>query len=106
MSSDEHPSFLLSPAAFVDLDDIWRFTAEKWSLDQADTYVDELVEVFSVIGRLPTIAREHAEFTPPVRIHVHGSHLIGYVAREDYAGIVRVLGARQAWVSVLRNAEL
>lgn len=106
MSSDERPSFLLSPAAFVDLDDIWRFTAEKWSLDQADTYVDELVEVFGVIGRLPTIAREHAEFTPPVRIHVHGSYLIVYVTREDHVVIVRVLGARQDWVTMLRTADL
>jgi len=106
MSSDEHPSYRLSPAALADLDDIWRFTAETWSLDQADTYIDELVVVFGVIGNLPSIAREHTEFTPPVRIHVHGSHLIVYLQRGDHVEIVRVLGGRQDWIRVLRTADL
>lgn len=32
-------AYLLSPAAQADLEDIWEYTSENWSADQAETYV-------------------------------------------------------------------
>lgn len=106
MSSDEGARYRLSPRALADLDDIWRFSAESWSIEQADRYIDDLVRIFELIATMPTLAREHSEFKPPVRIHVHESHLIVYTIAEDHVSIMRLLGGRQDWVSILKAADL
>ena len=97
--------YRLTPRALADLDDIWRFSAETWSIEQADRYVVELVRMFEAIAAMPTLARERSEFTPPVRIHVHESHLIVYTVAEDHVAILRLLGGRQDWVSLLKAAD-
>lgn len=85
---------------------MWRYSAETWSIVQADRYIDELVQVFETIAGMPTLARERSEFTPPVGIHVHQSHLIVYTIGEDHVAVLRVLGGRQDWVSILKATDL
>lgn len=106
MSSGEAPQYRLAPRAIADLDDIWRYSAETWTTAQADCYIDELVRMFETIAAMPTLARERGEFTPPVRIHVHQNHLIVYKTGEDHVRILRLLGGRQDWVSILKAADL
>ncbi|MGQ3101488.1 MAG: type II toxin-antitoxin system RelE/ParE family toxin [Sphingopyxis solisilvae] len=36
--------YLLSPAARRDINDIWLYTADRWGVDQADTYVGQIEE--------------------------------------------------------------
>ena len=94
------------PARRTIFDDIWRFSAETWSIEQADRYIDDLVRVCETIAALPTLARERTEFSPPVRIHGHESHLIIYTVAADHIAILRVLGGRQDWVAILKAADL
>lgn len=105
MSSARLGAYRLSPAALADLDDAWRYTAETWSTDQADAYVDGLARAFDAIANAPRMAREWTEFDPPVRIHVHRSHLIVYTQQDDHIVVLRVLGGRQDWQSILRALE-
>jgi len=102
MSSNRLTHYRLSPKALIDLDDIWRYTAETWSLDQADRYIDALVSTFETIVSMPTLAPERAEFTPPVRIHVHEEQVIVYTINRDHIVISRLLGGRQDWRSILK----
>ena len=95
----------LTPKALGDLDDIWRYTAETWSVDQADTYIDGLAKVFDLLVSMPEMAPQRHEFTPPVRIHPHGSHLVIYIVREAVLVIVRVLGGGQSWRAVLQDLD-
>ncbi|MCW0183083.1 MAG: type II toxin-antitoxin system RelE/ParE family toxin [Zavarzinia sp.] len=102
----EPPAYRLSPRALADLEDIWRYTAATWSIEQADRYVDDLTRAFETVARMPTLARERGEFTPPVRIHVHQSHLIVYTIADTDIVILRLLGGRQDWLSILKAADL
>jgi toxin ParE1/3/4 len=106
MSSGNPGRYRLTPRALADLDDIWRFSAERWSVDHANGYVDELVRIFDLIAAVPTLARERREFTPPVRIHVHRAHLIVYLTEPDQILIVRLLGGRQDWAAILNAADI
>lgn len=106
MSSGKSARYRLAPRALADLDDIWRFSAEAWSVDQADKHIDELVRVLELIATMPTLAGERSEFEPPVRIHTYQSHLVVYTIAKDHVVIPRLLGGRQDWVSILKAADL
>lgn len=105
MSSGDALPYRLAPRALADLDDIWRYSAETWSIEQADGYVDELVRMFETIAAMPTLARERSEFTPPVRMHFHEGHLIVYRIAGDHVAILRLLGGRQDWLSLLKAVD-
>ena len=105
MSSGEAGRYRLTPAALDDLDETWRFSAERWSIEQADQQLDRLVAVFETIAAMPLLARERPEFTPPVRIHTHHSHIIVYTITENDVVVLRVLGAWQDWMTILNAAD-
>jgi len=97
--------FRLTPAAQADLEEIWLYTAHTWSPEQAERYTDALEETFKRLLAMPEMARERREFTPPVRIHPSGEHLVIYRIEADYLEIVRILGGRQDWLAILRAVD-
>ncbi|MFC3225752.1 type II toxin-antitoxin system RelE/ParE family toxin [Marinibaculum pumilum] len=106
MSSGDGAGYRLTPRAVPDLDAAWRFSAENLGIAQADRHIDDLVRVFDLIAEMPTLAPERGAFEPPVRIHVHGSHLVVYRTSGGPVSILRVLGGQQDWLSILRMADL
>ena len=105
MPASSLASFRLTPAAGNDLEDIWTFTAREWSVAQADRYTDILEDTFERLLFMPEMARERAEFDPPVRIHPSAEHLIDYRVEDDHLAILRVLGADQDWQAILRALD-
>jgi len=81
----------LRPLAEQDLTNIWLYSYQNWGEAQADQYFDQLSNAIELLGSAPLMSHIRQEFTPPVRIHHHGSHLIIYVATEDNVEIIRVL---------------
>ena len=84
-----------------DMREIWTYTADTWGESQADRYTSGLERSFQTIASMPGIGREHREFSPPVRIFPSAEHLIVYVDDGTEVLVVRVLGARQNWKSIL-----
>ena len=98
-------AYRLTPAAQRDLEDIWLYTAQTWSMAQADRYTDIIEDTFDRLLYMPEMARERLEFDPPVRIHTSAEHQIIYRVERDHLLILRVLGAGQDWQAVLRAAD-
>ena len=103
--TDDLAGVHLTPRAEADLEDIWHYGAAEWSPEQADRYIDGLVAVFDLLRSMPRIARERTEFTPPVRIHPTGSHLVIYRIAAPHLEILRVVGGRQNWQNLLEALE-
>ena len=97
--------YKLTPAAKRDLENIWVYSAEMWSVDQAESYTHVLQEAFGRLLASPLIARERTEFTPPVRIHPTGPHLIVHRIDGTTLAILRVLGGQQDWQSILHALD-
>ena len=97
--------YQLTPKALADLDAIWRFSAEQWSVDQADLYVDDFTRIFELLVSMPEMARERHEFHPPVHIHSHAQHLVVYTLQEGMVLIICVLGGKQNWKAILESAD-
>ena len=95
------PRWHLTPAAELDLETIWINTATRWGARQAERYVDGLFEVFALLADFPEMARERAEFTPPVRLHPHKSHSVIYVPSDEGLDIIRIFHMRQDFWAIL-----
>jgi toxin ParE1/3/4 len=67
--------------------------------------IDGLVQTFERLVSMPMIARERTEFSPPVRIYVHGGYLVVYRLNGTVLDVIRVLGARQDWQAILGQAD-
>ncbi|MDP2697052.1 type II toxin-antitoxin system RelE/ParE family toxin [Thalassospira sp.] len=105
MSSARSAGYQLTHKAIADLDDIWRYSAETWSVAQADRFIDDLVHLFDILADMPTMARERPEFSPPVRLHPFGSSLIVYRVDPDHITILRLLGGSQNWQDILHAID-
>ncbi|WP_369984046.1 type II toxin-antitoxin system RelE/ParE family toxin [Sinorhizobium fredii] len=55
----------LTPRARADLEDIWQYTAETWSVEQADRYIESLSGTFEALLAMPEMARERSELPYP-----------------------------------------
>lgn len=105
MAENSLTSYRLTPAAQNDLEDIWLYSAQQWSPQQADGYTDILQDTFDRLLFMPQMARERPEFDPPVRIHPSAEHLIIYRVMSDHLAILRILGAGQNWQAILRAVD-
>lgn len=106
MGADEAlGGYLLTPRAEADLEDIWIYSAETWSPNQADTYLDGLLGTIDTLVAMPSMARERIEFSPPVRIHSTGLHLVVYRIEGNHLLVIRILGGRQDWQAMLKALD-
>lgn len=103
MASRKSKTCHLTPAALDDLDEIWAFSAETWSVSQAETYLSDLGLQLQALCDYPEIARERQELSPPVRIHRFRSHVVLYRIDGDRLVVFRVVHARRDWSALLQE---
>ena len=77
-----------------DLIDIYIYGSQNFGQSKAENYFAEITQTFLFLAENPLASNERQEFTPPVRIHPYGKHLIVYTIEDDFILIVRVLHQR------------
>jgi toxin ParE1/3/4 len=97
--------YVVQPAANDDIEKVWYFTMMNWSVSRADRSIDELHSIFEILSLMPQMGRELKDIDSSLRTHTHGFHVIVYRVEEERINIVRVLGGRQDWLSILRQSE-
>ena len=105
MSDKEVSTYLLTPEAERDLEDIWLYSYETWSENQANRYIEILEDTFVRLSYMPEQARELLDFDPPVRIFPSAKHILIYRIAGRAIVIIRVLGARQDWMTILHKLD-
>jgi toxin ParE1/3/4 len=89
--------YRLTNAAAEDVAAIFVRGAAEFGLAQAEKYHSGLERIFAFLAANPRAARERGEFSPPVRLHPFGVHIVVYrIVGEDIL-VVRVLHGRQDW---------
>jgi toxin ParE1/3/4 len=97
----ERSGWFLRPAAEDDLSKIWLEGATSWGVEQAGHYADGLFALFDLLVQFPEIARERTEFSPAVRIHPSGAHLVIYRQADLGIEIIRILHGHQNFTAYL-----
>lgn len=91
--------YRLTLRARADLEEIWLFTADRWSIAQAEKYLAEIFRAFERIAENPSLVRERSELVPPVRIYRIHAHLVIYRDEADHIAIVRVRHRAEDWAN-------
>lgn len=86
--------YRISPLAEADLEGIWLYTFEVWSLEQADTYLRDLVAAFEALASGEKRGRA-VDIRPGYLKHPCGSHMIYFRDHTDWCEIVRILHMKQ-----------
>jgi toxin ParE1/3/4 len=83
-------AYRLSPLAEDDLEGIWVYTVEKWSITQADRYYSDIVDTLEELasgnlrGRVTGIRTGYLKY--PV-----GRHFIFFLSSEAGIDVIRIL---------------
>lgn len=86
---------IIRERAEADLADIWRFTAGRWSVAQADKYYRDIVQAIAAIGDRPELGKVCDDIRAGYRRHSVASHVIFYRIDVGTIDVVRVLHARR-----------
>ena len=95
-------TYLLSPHAKDDLDDISDYIANRsGSEDVADRFIDLLTARFHLIACNPYIGRRRDDLRPHLRSFPVGEYLIFYRVENDNVRILRVAHGNRDIASLL-----
>jgi toxin ParE1/3/4 len=81
----------LSPRARADLREIWNYTRDRWSVEQADRYIRELNRTFATIAHDPRRGRPCDDIRPGYRKYRVGAHMIFFRSVSARVEVIRVL---------------
>ena len=81
---------VLSPMAEADLEEIWIYTAQEWSREQAEIYTNDIVDAFEDIAAGKKVGRP-ALVREGYRKTLIGRHAIYYQNRSEVIAIIRIL---------------
>ena len=86
---------ILRQEAIDDLSDIWEYTVQKWSENQADIYYRTIKFACNEIGKNPNIGREYTGISKNLFGFKTGKHIIFYYKiSEDEIEVIRILHER------------
>ena len=69
-------AWLLSPRAQDDIAEIWDYTAQRWGIEQAESYIRDLQATLELLAENPALGRSAEAIRAGYRKHLSGSHVI------------------------------
>lgn len=86
---------ILRQVAINDLTDIWDYTVQEWSANQADKYFETIKIACKEIGENPTIGKYYPEIDEKLLGLKRGKHIIFYyIISENEIEVIRILHER------------
>ncbi len=86
--------FAISKKAVADLEEIWLYTVEKWSADQADRYYNLIFDEINYISRNRNSGKSMEHVRKGYRASKVKSHFIFYRIVNDTIEVIRILHER------------
>lgn len=86
-------NYKISKQAEIDLENIWLYTFEEWSLEQADYYLDLILDEIEYISENPKSVKNYNEIRKGYFRSRVKSHFIFYRInlKEEIVEIIRIL---------------
>jgi len=89
------PEYIISEKALEDINNIWIYTAENWSVQQADRYYNLIIDEIEYTVDYLDMARDFGKIRKSYRYSKVKSHLIFFKKdRANEIEVVRILHER------------
>lgn len=88
-----------SPQSQMDIDDIWDSTADRWNVEQADAYTEQIRNICLDLADGLVDGRNAEDIRSGYRKRAAGSHLIFYEESPEAIQVLRILHQRMDWPS-------
>jgi len=85
--------YQLTPLAEADLEDILVYSLHEWSVEQADSYINDVIDAFEGL-RDDSKRGRFADIRPGYLKYSVGSHVIYFREHENTLLVVRILHGR------------
>lgn len=82
--------FDISEKAFEDIENIWLYTVETWSVEQADRYYNLIFNEIEYITKNPFSGKDFSHLRKNYRCSKVKSHLIFYKLGKANVEIIRI----------------
>lgn len=88
--------YIISNEAENDLENIWMYTFQNWSIKQADKYLKLIINHFQYIAQNPTLGKDYSEIRKGYFRSKIESHYIFYKIdkKDKIVKIIRILHER------------
>ena len=86
--------FVISKKAVTDLEEIWLYTFENWSISQADRYYNLIFDEINFICKNSTAGKSMEHIRKGYRASKVKSHLIFYRVTNNTIEVIRILHER------------
>ena len=86
--------FVISKKVVSDLEEIWLYTVEKWSAEQADRYYNLIFNEINYISKNSTAGKSMEHVRKSYQASKVNSHLIFYRVINDTIKMIRILHER------------
>jgi toxin ParE1/3/4 len=86
--------YVISKKAISDFEEIWHYTADKWTIEQAARYYKLIFEEIAFICKNPETSKQMEDIRKNYRAVKVKSHLIFYKVENQIVKIVRILQER------------
>jgi len=85
--------YKISRLAVQDLENIWVYTFEKWSINQADKYINQIMDEIEYIANHPKSGSDFSRIRKGYFRTMINAHLIFYKIdkKNDMVEIIRIL---------------
>ncbi len=84
-------NYKITEAAYCDLDDIWLYTFEKWSEDQANNYFESIIQEIVLMSENPEKAKKMSKVKSNYFYFRALSHYVFLKYGDEKIEIIRVL---------------
>lgn len=83
-------SYRLSPLAESDLEQIWLYTLNEWSLDQANRYYDQIMDTIEELASGQKLGRT-VDIRDGYLKYAVGRHFVFFRRSDSMTDVIRVL---------------
>lgn len=84
-------NYNLTQKAVADLADIWNYTYETWSENQADKYYQMLLDTCNLLANKPSKGKNYANIHPGLMGYKALRHIVFYIPSDGKIEIIRIL---------------
>jgi toxin ParE1/3/4 len=88
------PTFQLSPAALLDLETIFDYTAQNWGFEQAQRYLHAIEAVCHLLAQSPQLGTDCSHIRSGYRRCKAEQHVLYYRPTGDGVAVIRILHQR------------